>query len=287
MSVKTHMLLTIAAVAGAFSLFTASASAAAPAAGWSISSVSEPTNFQSSDAGHDRYSLTVVNVGSRATNDEVTIRDTLPPGLAVTRTQLQEGGREEREGTCVVATPLVTCTFEHPVPAGHELLLTILVEVESPLMKSEVSNQVTVSDAEGGEASASEPTMVNTGPAPFGINQFSFEVTGRDGRADTQSADHPFAVTSRIDLNTDLRNNPLGGFGGHDGQVVQAARSVVVELPLGFAGNPLAAERCPAIDMTVVEGSLGGKDLRTICPVGSIVGAVRLVWQGIARRPRL
>jgi Domain of unknown function DUF11 len=269
--------LLVVAFSGAFAF---SASAATSSAGWSISSVAEPTNFQSSDKGHDRYALTAVNVGSRATNDEVTIRDTLPAGLVATRTKLVESGRAENEGTCEVANPLVKCTFEDPVPAGRELLLTIEVEVESPLIKGELSNEVTVSDGEGGEASVSEPTMVNAGPAAFGINQFAFESTGLDGRADTESADHPFAVTSRIDLNTDLRNHPSTGFGGDDGQVVQAARNVVVELPLGFAGDPLATERCPAIDMTNTLGDLGGDDLRTICPDGSIVGAVRLVWEG-------
>jgi hypothetical protein len=263
-----------------FAFFAASASAATPAAGWSISSVAEPTNFQSSDGANDRYAITAVNVGSRATNDEVTILDELPPGLEVVGARLLESGRYEAEGSCAVAPPLVTCTFDNPVPAGYELLLAIDVKVESPLVHGELSNRVTVSDAEGGEVSASQSTPVNLGPAPFGVDQFAFEATGLDGRPDAQSADHPFAVTTRIGLNTDLRNNPEQG---QVGEPVQAARNVSVELPLGFTGDPLATQRCPAVDLTNDLANIGSGRLHTTCPDGSIVGAVRLVWQGGGR----
>jgi Domain of unknown function DUF11 len=264
------------AVVGMMVVCLASVSAATPSPGWSISSVAEPTNFQSSDESHDRYTVTAVNAGSRATHDVVTIVDKLPPGLVVTEARLVEAGPFEREGECTVTTQ-VACTFENPVPTGDALFLTIGVEIAAPSEKGLVANEVTVSDGEGGGASASESTAVNMGPASFGIDQFAFEATGSDGRADAQSGDHPLDVTTRIDLNTDL-NETLRG---QDDHVVQAPKDVTVELPLGLVGDPLAAEKCPAIDTTDTEGSLGrGGHYRTICPAGSRVGTVRLVWQG-------
>jgi hypothetical protein len=257
-----------------------------PSAGWSISSVAEPTNFQSSDESHDKYTLTVTNVGARAVGDQVKIIDKLPPQLLALEARVLEGGERAREGECTVAAE-VTCTYEHPVPVGGVLLLSIQLEAPSPLVNGLVSNQATVSDGEGGEASATESTAVNIGPAAFGINRFTFEATGRDGRPDSQGGDHPFQVTTQLDLNTDL-DNVLPGSESElvrkRDRVVQAAKDITVELPLGFAGDPLAAERCPAIDLTDTEGAAGGGPgpggLHTICPAGSRVGTVRLVWQG-------
>jgi uncharacterized repeat protein (TIGR01451 family) len=260
-----------------FAFSAASASASAPGAGWSIGSVAEPTNFQSGDEGHDRYTVTAVNVGARATADTVTVTDQLPAGLVVTEAVLKESGGEAREGTCEVAAGVVTCTFENPVRAGVELLLTVDVEVEPAAPAGVQPNIVRVFDGEAGESSTSEPTAINEGPAAFGIEQFAFDALGVNGRGDVQSADHPFASTTRIVLNTRLVKS--GGAGKVD-RVVQAPRDVVVELPLGFVGDPLAAERCPVVEMTDVVGSIGGGDLRTACPDGSIVGAVRLVWEG-------
>jgi len=289
-SVRSHLIAPfVAALIGMMVVGVASASAVSPGAGWSIASVAEPTNFQSTDeedenvlgGGNDRFTVTAVNIGSRATHDVVTIVDKVPPGLVATLAALAETGPFGREGECSVATE-VTCTFENPVPVGRALLLTIHVQIASPSDKSLAANEVTVSDGEGGEASASESTAVNMGSAPFGVNEFAFEATGSDGRPDAQSGDHPFDVTTRLAFNTVLVN-VLAGEG--DGVVrkariaVQAPKDIVVELPLGFSGDPLATERCPVIDMTNTEGAIGGH-LRTICPAGSRVGTVRLVWQG-------
>ena len=46
----------------------------------------------------------------------------------------------------------------------------------------------------------------------------------------------------------------------------------MVELPLGFVGDPLAAERCPEVDLSLVYGD----DKYTACPRGSIVGEIEV-----------
>ena len=64
MAVKAHTLLTLGALAGAFALLAApAASAATPSAGWSISSVAEPTNFSSRDTHDSVRELTVSATG--------------------------------------------------------------------------------------------------------------------------------------------------------------------------------------------------------------------------------
>ena len=83
--------------------------------------------------------------------------------------------------------------------------------------------------------------------------------------------------TSTIDLNTVLSPR-LGGGLVHT--VTQELKSVEVELPLGFAGDPSIAEQCPAVDLTVSEGGLGGGNYHAACPLGSRVGEVRFAWSG-------
>ncbi len=379
MAVKAHTLRTLGALAGAFALLAApAASAATPSAGWSISSLSEPTNFSSGEThdsvreltvsatggtyelqpnhyvatttpiqwdasaeevqkalealpevgadnvsvtggpgdatgsnpytvtwvgalsagypgglsvrenklegvgsvedkavqaneAHDRYTLVAVNTGSRATEGEVTIADKLPPGLVPVEINVEEPA-SSRLGTCSLTE--LKCTYSEPVRSGHELLVRIYVAVTSSSLKGPVINAATVSGAGGREASTSESTLVNEGPAPFGISQFAFEATGLDGAADPQAGDHPYGVTTTLDLNTDLNGN------GQRPQVAQDAREIAVTFPQGFYGDPLAAAQCPEVDLTDAEGVLGEEDYRTHCPPASQVGTVRLLQEG-------
>ena len=221
---------------------------------------------------HDRYTLTAVNVGSRHSEGAVTIADKLPPGLVPVEMKVEEPASSEL-GTCSLAE--LKCTYSEPVPADHELLVTIYVALTSSSFKGPVINAATISGGGGREASTSESTLVTEGPASFGINQFAFEATGVDGAPDAQAGAHPYGVTTRIDLNT-VFTGGSGPAGTQFYKVAQEVKDVAVELPLGFLGDPLATERCPETDLTDLVAT------HTACPRGTIVGTVTLVLAGIA-----
>jgi hypothetical protein len=219
----------------------------------------------------DRYALTIANVGSRASEGEVTVTDRLPSGVvpaeAVISTTPEGSGGEP---CAVEATDTVTCSFSGAVAPQQELFVTIYVAVASSTLKGVLLNAVTV--AGGGassQATATNVTAVNAGPAPFGIEQFAFEADGIDGSPDSQAGDHPYSVTTRIDLNTLLTDK-------RESDVVQEPKNVTVELPLGFVGDPLATERCSAVDLAFKEGTTN-EHFHTRCPPGSQVGTIRIV----------
>ncbi len=218
---------------------------------------------------HDHFALTAINIGGHPSEGEVTIADRLPGGLVPVAMEVTEP-QSKNEGECSLTE--LKCTYPGPVPAGHELLVEILVAVASSSLTGPLVNEATVSGGGARKASTSASNPVNVGPAPFGIAGFALEANGLDGAPDAQAGDHPYGVTTTIDLNTVLTGNRT--------HVAQEAKDVAVDLPLGFVGDPLATERCPEVDLTDSEGTLGSGHYRTACPAASIVGAVRLVWDG-------
>jgi hypothetical protein len=124
---------------------------------------------------------------------------------------------------------------------------------------------------------------INAAPAQFGIAGLAFELDGVNGASDALAGDHPYGVTTTIDLNNVLIES---GERAGETNVAQDAKDVAVELPLGFVGDPLAAERCPEIDLTDSEGTLSSSAYRTTCPSASMVGTMTLVIQGTHFPPR-
>jgi hypothetical protein len=236
-----------------------------------LSGTVEVRNVQEG-ATHDRYTITAANVGSRAAGEEIIITDRLPVQVAPVEAEVIEPASGSR-GTCELGTP-VKCSYSDAVPSQDELLVTIKVIVKSAAAARGVANEATISEGSH-ESSTTEATDVNVGPASFGISQFAFEATGRDGAADGQAGDHPYGVTTTLDFNTVL------GDSGY--KAAQEVKDAAVTLPPGFYGDPLAAARCPEIDLTDTEGNAGSKGFHTLCPAASQVGTVRLLWQGGVR----
>ncbi len=124
--------------------------------------------------------------------------------------------------------------------------LQVKVEVTTPA-NVEVTNEVKVTGggavaAQSGEAGQPQ-TAANTvnGSMPsFGVQDFSVSAYGVNGAPDVQAGDHPNSVTATFDL-TSL----IGSSGVDEVSPVQWVKNVVVYLPLGFVGDPLAAPTCP------------------------------------------
>jgi hypothetical protein len=275
---KRPLLPVAALVLSVLALTAGPAIAAAPSVGWSIHSLAEPTNFNPNDTA-DRYALAVVNIGNRSSVGAITIADKLPPGLVPVKMQVEAPlAKDKNRGECSLAE--VKCTYgEHEEPAvapGRELVVEISVAVMLPELPGQLVNEATVSGGGGSEAATNASNHWDAGPAQFGIAGFAFAADGMDGARDAQAGDHPYSVTTTIDLNTVLVNSSEG----IRLNAAQEAKDIGVDLPLGFVGDPLAAEQCPEIDLTESEGTPSEGRFHALCPAGSQVGSVRFVWSG-------
>lgn len=220
-------------------------------------------------AANDYYTITATNDGSQTTVGPINLTDRIPSQLAVVEAQLRVRPSEQFV-ECSVAQ-VVSCEFTEPVPPGAKLIMTVEVALRSPAFSGVLANEVTVSGGGAGTAVVHESTPVNVGVAPFGIQRFAFSALGLDGSVDTQSGDTPSSVSVSMSLNK--------VFTGEDGlyhyRVSEDVKDLSVELPLGFVAHPLAAARCPEVDMD--GGDINGT---TACPPESIVGEIWLAAQG-------
>jgi hypothetical protein len=270
---------------------------AAGTVGWNVRSAAEPSAFspddvapsgqpcQTESAKHcDWYTLFVMNVGNAPSSGAVVLTDTLPPGITARRVRTgeaqragqlnedSEGNEEEWACTIGVGGTTVTCTFENPVGAALSAP-SLLIEVSSPSYSSmgPLRNQVSVS---GGGATRTattvEETAVVSEPLHFGSDQFNFalsefSVEPEDPNATLarQAGGHPTTFTTSFAMPSATAPESELDFASFD--PAQSLRSVAVELPLGFAGNPQAIPRCD------LAGAQGGRPLAD-CPQDTAIG---------------
>ncbi len=219
----------------------------------------------------DRVVVSVVNIGSRPSEGPIEISDVLPSGLVmVGEPEVEEPQAHPIDGKCVPAEP--KCTYSRVVLPGRELVMRFGVAVASPALRGVLVNGASVSGG-GGEASSSASIPVNVNSTPFGVSGFTFEADGVGGVSDLQAGDHPYGMSTTFYLNSTLER------AGRP-QVVQDVKDVAVELPLGFAGDPLAAPQCPEVDLTDTEGGHDTPGFHTACPAASRVGTISLVYGG-------
>jgi hypothetical protein len=261
-------------VAGiALSVGSRVALAVAPASAWKLTTAVVPTVIPAETAKKAAYRVILENVGGAASEGEVTVRDKLPAGLTVTGVIGEKGGADEYEELeCEgVGTGEVVCRFSSAVVSGGFAL--IYVRVSATVSAGEALRN-TASVSGGGAAPASRETITRVGAegetAPPGIDEFGFDVTGPAGEPAAQAGGHPTLVTI-----TSLFNNMLAQT--IEPKVpVQAVKDLVFYLPLGFLGDPQAAQRCP-----VPLFNSGGEG-RTKCPPGSRVGTILTMLNNIA-----
>jgi hypothetical protein len=100
----------------------------------------------------------------------------------------------------------------------------------------------------------------------FGSSSVSFDVKGPDGLADTQAGGHPYELTARIDLNSELRIGPEGKLINTS---VQDVKDLVIDLPLGFLASASATPRCRFTQLSGIG-----------CPADSAVGHIHTEPEG-------
>jgi hypothetical protein len=270
------------------------AGAVEPGPGWSISAVAQPTNFSAgrdaecskaveeagvdpllSEASRrcDRYVITARNEGSQPSTagDPITIKDILPEDVKAVSV---DRGRFLTELPskldCELAT--VSCTYDEqaegkPIEAGGALVMVVDVEV-LPGAPASVASAAVVSGGGAAAVSASLSTIVSAAPPGFGVSDFSFGAFGVDGAPDLQAGDRPNAVTANLQFSTVTYREPPESVAPPDYQPVESPKDIVVDLPLGFVGNPQTTPRCPEY----LVSSNG-------CPAGSRVGTLEIANQ--------
>ncbi|HEV3070038.1 MAG TPA: hypothetical protein VGY76_01265 [Solirubrobacteraceae bacterium] len=164
------------------------------------------------------------------------------------------------------STVTTTCIYNGAVAPGATLAIKVEVEVTSAA--GTVTNALRVTGGEAPPAATSEPlTGANTvGPltAPFGIAGLGMAAHSMEGRLDEQAGDHPYGVTTTVNLNTRIEAKQGGAHAYADAEPI---KDLAVYLPLGFLGDPTAAARCSQVLLS------SGREL---CPPDSRVGTVIL-----------
>ena len=263
-------------------LLGASVSSALATVGWAVHSVADPTSFAPNGATEcqslgkcDRYQVIVLNTGDTASSGPVTVTDTLE---GETEGYAPESGRGPggEKWTCALgASPVrrVTCTLSEAVAAGAYAPV-IGIRVSPPTSSSgSVSNEVTVSG--GGAiaaATANETTEISAATPSFDVSGFDFQALSPDGSASDTAGGHPGTVVAHLDF-PDIFSPPNTGSPLTPVAPVEEVKNLVVELPAGMLGDPLATPKCPQYDEGVEPGEEGNG--QGLCSTEkSAVGAV-------------
>lgn len=271
--------------------------AAAPAPAWSIHSVAVPTNFVPGDAVGDYfYETTLANSGGAVTEGSpITLTDSLPAGLTVTKTELlvrlvgagSEAGAisdvgpeacgSEVAGEVTTVKCVVTEGLEHATePArlfpSEELRMVVHVSTP-PAASGSLENAVEVQGGGAGAEVVEGENPADADPVVAGFSEFRAELLGDDGQPLTQAAARPYQYVTSFSVHT------TRGPGGTSAPFVPAEgdlKTIDVALPPGLVGNPTAAERCTAEQFNErhsIEFE-GNNVFQNGCPDGSAIGLI-------------
>ncbi|MCW3034150.1 MAG: hypothetical protein JWM60_2495 [Solirubrobacterales bacterium] len=261
------------------------ADAAAPSVAWKASVLADPYPFSYSEPCRgeacDRYQLLVRNVGEETSSGNITMTDLLPVGVSAKSITSKEGENlgewlcgEETVATGGGPRTLITCTYSEPVHRlqyAAPLLIALSMPASGPAL---AESTVTV---QGGGAASTEttqdatPVTVGTSPS-FDFSGFAFSPLASTGALETQAGGHPSELTVQMGFTNTFSTQELEETvvaRVSPDRVVENARDLVVELPLGLVGNPQATPRCPERLLS-----------RTSCPVASRVGNIAVQLEG-------
>jgi hypothetical protein len=270
------------------------AMAASRQPGWTIDSAAAPSDFSAGDNARclseigaynplcDAYTVTATNAGSTPTDGSpVKFTDIVPAGLMVQKVKFFWSGidRLKLEGLthatdlapylCKTAAK-VECEFPGLL-AGFEggsivapndtLQMVVYTTVNEPAGRGSLMNTATISGGGAPQVSVSQQNELGSAPSSFGVSGFDFYIDGLDGRQDSQAGDHPYELTTTINLNSEIRKTPESGV---EPTSVEDLKDAVVDLPLGFAGSTLAAPECTLAQLSSKVG----------CPPDTVVGHI-------------
>jgi hypothetical protein len=254
--VRVALLLAAFVLPASLAGLASSAAASQEAPAWTIRSLAQPTDFSAANSG-DSYTLLVTNVGNASATSgggkpPIVISDTLAPGVNAVHIEGEDLHTHQSnvfDCTLPPAGPL-QCVDQTEVPASDTLRVAIDVAVEPSAAGGEckeetssrcVENSASVSGGGAPAAATSEQTPLREAQAGFGIRDFGMQALSVDGTPDVRAGGHPFGLATTFDLNT-VNEATIEGVTNH---TPEELRDIVVDLPLGFLGDPQAAARCP------------------------------------------
>jgi hypothetical protein len=284
--------LGVTAAIAAAALWAPPANAATPQVAWAVHSVASPTRFQPTDPD-DLYTVLVENVGGRSSSvgvspltEDVKVVDTLPAGVTTSGPPrfellkaaesewqcLGEGGGEPGAGEKVV-----TCygrsvvASQTPAPA-----IGIPVSVE-PGAAGPLTNSVAVSQGGASQsATTSEETQLESpalAPLQFEPLDFSASALDAGGELETHAGGHPGALATTFALSTAFGDNIKTSPGQLGVLSLEDLKHVVIDLPPGVVGDPLAAPTCTLTELEATVGTGTGSP-KPGCKASTRIGAL-------------
>jgi hypothetical protein len=187
-------------------------------------------------SGTGEIAIDPANIGGKATAGEYVLTlGALPGGIVVSGPPTGPGWN------CVVGgagESSVTCRSTESVPSlalANNVNVPVEVEPTAPEIGTAA---VTITGAEGGSASYQLPIKVSADAPSAGVAAMWAGSFNEDGETEVQAGGHPYSAVTYYMVNT-IRSssgkiNPVGD-----------SRDVIVDLPPGFSGDPLATQRCP------------------------------------------
>jgi hypothetical protein len=265
---------------------------AAPA--WSVQSLATPTNFIPGDeSGTANYQTYISNSGGEVTDQSpITVTDTLPAGLEVSKARLSaprsfsteavckttEPSPEVRRVSCEVTDAINPKTEPSRFAPGDSMLLQIFVTVP-PSATGALINRVEVEGGGAEPAVAEAENQANAEDAPAGFEEFHAELTAADGKPASGADSRPYQYTTSFGANlVPAPSRSAVPFLPAEGDL----KEIEVALPPGLAGNPTAVNRCSAQQFTnhhlTFSAITGTLITANNCPISSVVG-VAIVQQ--------
>jgi hypothetical protein len=182
--------------------------------------------------------LRAQNIGGFTSNGTITYKAKLSPGLSTTAVA-QDADALFGGWACTAAIGITefTCTTSEVVgPSGSPNAIKVPITAAPGTQSGEV--EVEISGAGATAVKAKMPLEISATPAKPGIQTFVAGAFDSNGNNDTRAGGHPYSAGAAIFVNTVRLPQ---------GQVVPAGefRDIVVDLPPGFLGNPVAVPECP------------------------------------------
>jgi hypothetical protein len=244
--------------------------------GWELTANTLPTSMPPGGTG--LLLVNVMNVGAGASKGEITITDTLPPGVTALEAgngHLKIFGYEPTMSNAywkcvgvgnvgapaVAGSKVISCTNDPQNlpsiaggggnPGGEGSPGTdpqLLVKVQLPNEEFTGANHVSIIGGGAPSVAVTSNEMhVTSKLAPFGFSAWHVWFSNANGTLDTQAGSHPYEATFTFDLNDILdEENGWSAAGGGVRAVGNPleVRNVEVKLPPGFVGDPTAVPLC-------------------------------------------
>ncbi len=261
----------------------AATTAAAPAPAWLLRAVSNPTTFSTANE-ENKYAVLLTNVGNAPSNGSpIVLKGTLGHGLT-----LQRAHDFYEDWSCTEESESsFTCEIPGPVMYGPVGVFGQADEVRVNLKVAPGVTPGTVATStftvSGGGASGASSTSVSSilepsVPTPWGMQDvFSFPADV-GGVLDTRAAGHPNSLTVGLDFANALNYEEFGG--GKADAPIEDVKDVVVDLPVGFSGNPQAVPECPLSDLIKTLG-IPATEPESNCPPASQIGTININVHGL------